>query len=174
MASIKERSPEVHLFIEMPPDARRRQRASDEGGGALPRSVAGARGRAARADGRAGAERACRSCSCGPSTPQRMSRSRPRCPACSAGGAYPNRWMPQRRSLASDSQKAPRHELLSVRPLDACRSAPASAGPSTTPDIQPDDPARASSATRSSSRSTTRVSRSSTSTSRTSACCSSA
>ena len=44
VASIKERSPEVHLFIEMPPDARRRQRAPDEGGGALPRAVAGARG----------------------------------------------------------------------------------------------------------------------------------
>ena len=53
VASIKERSPEVHLFIEMPLDARRRQRASHEGGGSVPRAVAGARSRPPRARRRA-------------------------------------------------------------------------------------------------------------------------
>ena len=38
VASVKERSPEVHLFLEVPPDRDRRQRPSDQGGGAVQRT----------------------------------------------------------------------------------------------------------------------------------------
>ena len=48
VATIKERSPEVHLFIELRRGPRRRERASDEGRGAVPRSRAGARNSAPR------------------------------------------------------------------------------------------------------------------------------
>jgi DNA mismatch repair protein MutL len=48
VATIKERSPEVHLFIEIPPERDRRERAPHEGRSAVPRSVVRARGPAAR------------------------------------------------------------------------------------------------------------------------------
>ena len=48
VATIKERSPEVHLFITAAARSRGRERASDEGRGALSRSGPGARGAAAR------------------------------------------------------------------------------------------------------------------------------
>ncbi len=47
-ASIKERSPEVHLFLEIPGRSHRRQRAPDEGRSALPGSVVHPRSREAR------------------------------------------------------------------------------------------------------------------------------
>ena len=99
VASIKERSPEVHLFIEMPPDARRRQRAPDEGGSAVSRAVAGARGGPARADGRARAERRAAAAAAarnrGASSP-----SRRRLPGVLAGGIYPE-------SLDATSRRQP-------------------------------------------------------------------
>ena len=49
VATIKERSPEVHLFLAIAARPRRRERPSDEGGSAVPRAVAGARGAAPRA-----------------------------------------------------------------------------------------------------------------------------
>ena len=76
-ASIKERSPEVHLFIEMPPRRGRRQRPSDEGGSQVPRPVARARGRAARADGHARTgRRAAAAAAAGGSRCSRRSRRR--------------------------------------------------------------------------------------------------
>ncbi len=53
VATIKERSPEVHLFIRIPRRPRGRQRAPDEGGGEVSRAVARARSAAARARRRA-------------------------------------------------------------------------------------------------------------------------
>ena len=92
-ASIKERSPEVHLFIEMPPDARRRQRAPDEGGGAVPRSVARARSRAPRADGRARAGRRAAAAAAAGALGAAAADARRAMPGVLAGGAYPNRWI---------------------------------------------------------------------------------
>ena len=66
VASIKERSPEVHLFIEMPPDRGRRERASDEGGGAVSRAVAHPRSGSPRARRCARAAAARPSCSSRP------------------------------------------------------------------------------------------------------------
>ena len=57
VASNRERSPEVHLFLELAAGSRRRQRAPDEGRGALPRAVTGARGRPPRDRRRARQER---------------------------------------------------------------------------------------------------------------------
>ena len=54
VATIKERSPEVHLFLDDCPRPGRRQRASDEGGSPVPRAVARARGPAAGPRGSAG------------------------------------------------------------------------------------------------------------------------
>ena len=81
----------------VPRDAARsggRQRASDEGGSALSRSVAGARSGAPRPDGRARRRRRAaaaaaagdRSCA----TPAAVA-----IPGVLDGGTYPNRWMPQ-------------------------------------------------------------------------------
>ena len=79
-ASIKERSPEVHLFIEMAAGRGRRQRAPDEGRSAVSRPVDGARSRPPRADGCAGAERrAPAAAAAGERGPAR--RLPPRCPA---------------------------------------------------------------------------------------------
>ena len=109
-ASIKERSPEVHLFIEMPPDARRRQRAPDEGGGAVPRSVAGARGGAPRADGRARAAAPRRSCSCGRSTWRRR-RSRRRCRTSSRAARIRTAGCPQRSDEEPQSSQSAQSAL---------------------------------------------------------------
>ena len=86
-ATIRERSPEAHLFIEMPPDARGRERPPDQGRGAVPRPVARARGRPARGAGRA-RRRAARPSSGWRRRPRRPpGRSTSGCPACSRAGS---------------------------------------------------------------------------------------
>ena len=58
VATIKERSPEVHLFLRIAARSRGRQRPPDQGGGAFPGRLAGPRGPAPRARRRARAGRA--------------------------------------------------------------------------------------------------------------------
>ena len=88
----------------------RRQRASDEGRGPLPRSVAGARGGAPRLDGRARPQRARRNCSSGPNTRSRP-RSRRRSRTSSSGGSYPNRWIPAEQMRTAEFGRAGRIPL---------------------------------------------------------------
>ena len=97
VASIKERSPEVHLFIEMPHDARGRQRAPDEGRGPVPRPVVHPRGHPPHARRRPrprpGAGAPARS----PARSRRRCRRRCRCPN-SYASVFPSRWTADRRS----------------------------------------------------------------------------
>ena len=131
VATIKERSPEVHLFIELAGRSRGRERASDEGRGAVSRSGTGARGaaprdrRCARRDGGAGA---------GPvagARRRRPSRSRRRCrwdsasaAAGSAGGAAGDAARGRGRARAARSRPRRRPVARSARPDDARAARP--------------------------------------------------
>ena len=178
VATIKERSPEVHLFIELRARSRRRERPPDQGRGAVPRSGARARGPAARDRRRARRARARRSwCSSG----QRARGGR----ACPARRALPLGFAARVAGVAERAGSAAATGSPGGRP--AAPAFVAAAVPGRT-DPRVGDARRAarrsarssgrwrrsaSSATRSSSRSTTRGSRSSISTSRTSGSCSS-
>ena len=93
VATIKERSPEVHLFIEIPPDRVDVNVHPDQGGGAVPRAVAGARGAAARA----------------------RRRARPRAGARAAAHAVPG--AARRAAADDDSRRARRRD--DRQPVDA-------------------------------------------------------
>ena len=137
IASIKERSPEVHLFIEMPPDAvdvnvhptKAEVRFRDQSlvHEVVRRALMDALGQSGvpqlqlRSGDRASAV-----------------RSPCRFPACWAAASYPNRWMPDPRTGAS------RTSDRSSRPVDADRSAgiDGSAVAGTASRYPADDPAR--------------------------------
>ena len=84
-ASIKERSPEVHLFLEIPRRSRRRERASHEGRGAVSRPVVRSRSGEARGCRCHRQGRSCRSCNCCP-TPIAI-----RCPIVAVDSGRPER-----------------------------------------------------------------------------------
>ena len=177
VASIKERSPEVHLFIEMPPDARRRERAPDEGGGALPRAVARARGGAAGARWTRSGRAACRSCSSRPETARRCAGRRRRVPGRARRrhririGGCPSAARPwTARGTDASGSPAPAHPQLTPD-AGSLASQPEPATPA--PDDPADDPARPVPRHLHHRDRRRRASRSSISTSRTSACCSS-
>ena len=93
VATIKERSPEVHLFIEIPPDRVDVNVHPDQSGGALPRAVAGARGAAPGARRHAwtgaGAGTAALAVAGRPGEPQPMT-----IPGVLAGATIGSRWTP--------------------------------------------------------------------------------
>ena len=100
-----------------------RQRAPDEGRGALPRSVAGARGRAARASATRSARGRRPNCSCAAGAIPAAAAGRRVASPGLLGGVYPNRWSRRDRPTAVVRQRAtsrlarqPRRLRLSALP----------------------------------------------------------
>ena len=122
VASIKERSPEVHLFIEMPPDTVDVNVHPDQGRSPFPRAVAGARSRSSRADGCAGAGRGAAPAAAGRSRRRRRPLAQA-LPGVLGGGIFPSRWRP------GDSDLRPPHGGRSAATQCPASARTASAGP---------------------------------------------